>query len=268
MHPREEAVSRISRPARVLEPSPPAVHEAPWFADDPVAGPGVSPIGSGPGTWDKAVHANASLKGFASEHWLGAWKRLGPVPEHLVEVRLALHRVAEDTMKPAREAAEGAKFGLRWTRGGFGTPFFGADEQIRVEGARLIRQSGARVVEDDPIEVDEVAARFVGDWFGFAFSVLEELRAGAPDGDATRVQIWPEHFDAAIELGSEEAGERAAFGFSPGDENHPEPYVYVAPWSSEGFEELPFAALLAAPDQRAAALEFLRARIAPSTGSA
>ena len=81
------------------------------------------------------------------------------------------------------------------------------------------------------------------------------------------MQIWPEHFDAALELGDEQAGARAAYGCSPGDEAHAEPYIYVAPWTAPpagelwqaaGFPgaELSYAELLAADDPRALALEF------------
>jgi hypothetical protein len=62
-----------------------------------------------------------------------------------------------------------------------------------------------------------------------------------------------------------------AIGVSPGDEDHPEPYLYVAPWTAEisgelwnatAFKgaELGYADLLAAEDQRRAALDFLRER--------
>jgi hypothetical protein len=44
------------------------------------------------------------------------------------------------------------------------------------------------------------------------------------------VRIWPEHFDAAIEMGGEAAGRRATYGGSPGDVHHTEPYLYVSPW--------------------------------------
>ncbi len=42
--------------------------------------------------------------------------------------------------RPARYHANG-KIGLRFTRAGFGTPFFGADEQVRVaaDGVAVIR---------------------------------------------------------------------------------------------------------------------------------
>ena len=82
--------------------------------------------------------------------------------------------------------------------------------------------------------------RFLGDWYGFAYSVLEELRAGAGAGARrpARVQLWPEHFDAAVDLGAEAGGRRATFGASPGDGEHPEPYLYVAPWSPPDDGEL------------------------------
>ncbi len=73
----------------------------------------------------------------------------------------------------------------------------------------------------------------LGDWFGFAASVLEELRARAPDGAGTRVQVWPEHFDASVDLGDEMGGHRGTFGASPGDEQHPLPYLYVTHWAEQ-----------------------------------
>ena len=33
-------------------------------------------------------------------------------------------------------------------------------------------------------------------------------------------------------MGDEAAGKRANYGLSPGDENHPDPYFYVGPWSA------------------------------------
>ena len=100
------------------------------------------------------------------------------------------------------------------------------------------------------------------------------MRAEArPEWEPSRVQIWPEHFDAALEIGNESAEQRSALGGSPGDESHPEPYMYVAPWTARpsgelwqasGFPgaELAYAELLRSPDPRAAALEFFRDRLA------
>ncbi|MFI5047749.1 MAG: hypothetical protein ACHQIG_11855, partial [Acidimicrobiia bacterium] len=208
-----------------------------------------------------------------------------------------------------RQAANG-RIGLRFTSGGFGTPFFahaGESVQLRVEGTELLiaragtRETLARATLLDAARVrqeldpalpaaetrvdlgyhtttslttevlegaDDTSGALLGDWYGFGCSVLEELRAGAPDADATRCQIWPEHFDLAIELGDADAEGRAAFGASPGDAAHPDPYLYVSPWAEPPADphwndtafrgaSLPYAALTGDPvTARARALEF------------
>jgi hypothetical protein len=306
MNAQHEAYERIGRryQARVLEPSPPAVGEGPWFADDPVARGQVpagkvvvSPVGTGELTWDELAATDPDLADWCGERWLAAYHRLGPAPAKLVPTRIALHRVAEQVVAPARRKANG-KIGLRYTRGGFGTPFFGADIQIRVRGTKLVVQDatgertapittleavadhvGHDLLPDDVkldrqlLDVDPVAGAFLGEWYGFAASVLEELRASAGDSlDPSRVQLWPEHFDLAVELGSEANGARAAYGISPGDDDHPQPYLYVAPWSAPARNELWQAAgfpgaellypeLLDVADQRQTALDFFRARL-------
>jgi hypothetical protein len=35
------------------------------------------------------------------------------------------------------------------------------------------------------------------------------------------IQLWPSHFDIALELGDEAGGGRANYGFSPCDDEHP-----------------------------------------------
>src|SRR5688500_13105110 len=151
-NPRAEAQDMLGGDyeARVLEPSPPAVTEDPW-TDDPVD-PGevpegrllVSPVGHrGDLTWDEVVEIEAELGAgpWAAERWLGAWKRLEPLPGSFAETRTALHKVAEGVVSPARKPEN--EISLRFTRGGFGTPFFeqdGADCQVRVEHGELVRQ--------------------------------------------------------------------------------------------------------------------------------
>ena len=282
-NPRAEAEDKLGGDyeARVLEPSPPAVSEPP-FTDDPVA-PGevpegrrlVSPVSHrGDLTWDEVVEleSDSGLEPWAAERWLGAWKRLEPLPDSFPDTRAALHRVAEGVVAPARKPEN--EISLRYTRGGFGTPFFeqdGRDCQVRVEDGELVRQRGAEE-EREPIDgVDPAAAAALGDFYGFACSVLEELRAQQADEDPSLVLLWPEHFDIAIELGSEARGTRANYGASPGDADHDEPYLYVGPWNAEvsgelwnasGFTgaELSYAELLEAPDQRRAALDFMLER--------
>jgi hypothetical protein len=68
----------------------------------------------------------------------------------------------------------------------------------------------------------------VADWFGFATHVLERTRRTAGADDVSRVQLWPEHFDPAFEVGSNARGAPPGYGASPGDDAHPEPYLYVA----------------------------------------
>lgn len=303
---RREAEERLQGKyeARVLEPSPPTVNKAPWFADDPIAlGAGplarsvVSPVSNGDIHWDELARGEEELAEWCASRWLGAWRRLEQPPEHLVRTRGALHKVAEHVISPTRKRANG-KIALRYTWGGFGTPFFGNDVQIRVAGDALIVQVGERVQHgrlttledaaefigfdltrydlagaDEPLEVDADASCWLGEWFGFAASVLQQLRAESPtELEVSRVQLWPEHFDLAVELGSEQEGRRATYGMSPGDEQHEEPYVYVSPWegvpddavlwNARGFRgaELSYGELLQAGNQREHALAFLRAR--------
>jgi hypothetical protein len=197
---------------------------------------------------------------------------LEPLPATFQDTRLALHRLAQDVISPAREKETG-RIGLRATPGGFGTPFFGEDVRVRVDGGELVRESrqGERREPVDGIDAD--ASRALGGWYAFGDSLLEEFRAEAEPAEAPSiVQLWPEHFDIAIELGDEGAGTRANYGFSPGDETHAEPYVYVGPWSAErargalwnaeGFPgaEIGYTQLLGAPDPRRDALSFLRER--------
>jgi hypothetical protein len=139
-------------------------------------------------------------------------------------------------------------------------------------------EPGSAAAEHDSPELDDLDRRlatraevgdFLGDWFGFATAQLEELRA-TTGATADRVQLWPGHFDAAIAIGDDSAGALATYGFSPGDHDHPEPYVYVAAfgdvdrsvdfWNEPGFAgaSLPYAELLAAPDDYERAGRFLR----------
>src|SRR6266508_4155707 len=222
-NPRREAQELVGDAfdARVLEPSPPAVVDGDLFADDPVAlaGPAgrpvLAPVSSADLTWDQWLGERPERAPWAAARWLGAWRRLPPLPPAYADTRLALHRLVVYVASPARQRVNG-KMALRWTFGGLGTPFFGDDEQVRVAGAGLVRQRGpaaeaaeittlnaaAELVLDGPpdlawaekfdvpaagdlderLAVDPGAAAFLGDWFGFAWSVLEELRAEPADG--------------------------------------------------------------------------------------
>ncbi len=197
---------------------------------------------------------------------------LSALPPEYTATRAALHRLAEDVLKPARERVTG-RFGLRALPGGFGTAPYGDVTQIHVDGTELVTREGTTVTRQPIAGIDEAAAAALASWFAFGAGVLEELRAEtALEHDPTPPQLWPEHFDVAIELGADARGVRAGYGASPGDELHAAPYLYVVPWRAAAARgalwnatafsgaELSYAELLGAEDRRAAALHFFRAR--------
>ena len=312
-HPRREARHHLPGgfDARVLEPYPPDDVDPDWYADDPTHPAGtaglVTPIPGEGVSWSGLAECDARVGAFAHDHWLDGTRRLGPLPAAYDTTRQALHQVAFFALAPMRFAHTG-KLGLRYTSGGFGTPFFigisGTDEQVRVEADLLVHQIGDGVRTTSittldaatqflglayqeewfdafhdplspagrhtPLEVDSVASAAVGDWFGFSTHVLERFRRSGGE-DVSRIQLWPEHFDPALEAGSADRGQRASYGASPGDDGRPEPYLYVTPWgevdgsdpfwNAESFTGavLGHHELRAASDPYRAALAFLEA---------
>jgi hypothetical protein len=219
------------------------------------------------------------------------------LPDSFAATRDALHRVAEEIVAPARKPDN--EIALRRTPGGFGTPPFdldGTETQIRVEGVELVVSRGgederialgslaeagaalgAELLPGGPpadasaLELDPEAAARLADFYEFSDGALREaLESFSPEASPSEINLWPEHFDLAFEAGSEEAGSRANYGASPGDENHPEPYLYVGPWSEVEGElwdataftgaELSYRELASAPDPAAAAREFFTSR--------
>jgi hypothetical protein len=222
---------------------------------------------------------------------------IDPLPEGFAATREALHRVAEQLVAPARKPDN--EIALQATPGGFGTPVFefgGEKVQVRVDGAVLVVHrggeekraplttlaAGAELIgadlfpegvpaDDTPLEIDPAAAAQLGRWYALAAHALERLRGDWAAEDPPPANLWPEHFDIAIEAGSEADGRRANYGFSPGDADHDEPYLYVGPWSAEvsgdlwngnGFNgaELGYHEIAAAEDPLALVLDFCHAR--------
>lgn len=226
---------------------------------------------------------------------------LRELPRRFAATREAFHQVAFFAIAPARYKSVG-RMGLKDTPGGFGTPEF-AGQIARVEGDLLIHENDGNIASQTistiraaaeffgneyeeqwfadfhdplapsepnaPLSVSAAASSALGDWFEFGFRVLNEVRAHGVEGDdVSEVQLWPEHFDPATELGDYEKGQRASFGASPGDGAHPEPYLYVASWSEidraneywndESFNGagLSYADLLAADDPVGKAVDF------------
>ncbi|MDE0700864.1 MAG: hypothetical protein F4Y27_07785 [Acidimicrobiaceae bacterium] len=274
-NPAAEAAAKLggATTALVLEPSPPANQTEPFFADDPAAIPAdaattVGPTSAADRTWAQVVAERPELSGWAADRWLAAYRPLSPVPDRYCEARNAYHRLAYSVIAEARRCAN-TKFGLRYTRGGFGTPFFGDDQQVRVQDGLLVVQQGAEVrhsaitslraagefvgvqpgtaaaEHDSPplgdVDSDLGASRstgaFLAEWFGFSWAVLEELRVTPGAVDAERTQLWPGHFDPAAAIGDVEQDQRATYGCSPGDDAHDEPYLYVGAWGEVDRED-------------------------------
>ncbi len=184
------------------------------------------------------------------------------LPPGFAESRRALHLITFYAFSYARQLVEDEVWCVP-TPGGLGTPSF-EERVLRVEGLDLVEEIGgvetnreristlraalafagvefdrARGERNDveiPHDLDEVfnidprAVSALAAFYAIGAEVLEDVLAGAVDGEETAVRLWNEHFDLAIEVGSEERHRRASVGFSPGDEHIPVPYVYVVAW--------------------------------------
>jgi hypothetical protein len=207
----------------------------------------------------------------------------------------------------ARHASTG-RFGLVATPGGFGTAAFGDDHAVvRVADGVLVVERGAGVARrpvhgssladlaalagvdlaapfdvghdtpplgdvDEPLDVDPAAARLLGSWYALGWRVLDAVAAHA--AAPSRVQLWPEHFDAGCDVAvGPGPDDRCNLGASPGDGPAGTPYLYVGPWGPQrpgdaGYWNAPFGATLgydelrSAPDPVAAGAAFLRRGVA------
>lgn len=185
------------------------------------------------------------------------------LPSGLVETRDKLHQLAFFALAPARYKAMG-RMGLRATPGGLGTPEF-EGRVARIDGDLLVFESEGNIATQtittirsatefigveyeevwfpdfgDPLppadpdlelSLDIEGVKAIAEWFDFGYQALARLRGyGGADDAVSEIQIWPEHFDAATEMGAQAKGQRASYGASPGDGAHPEPYLYVSAW--------------------------------------
>ena len=197
---------------------------------------------------------------------------LVPLSDSFPATRLAMHRVAAYVVSPARRRAMG-RMGLRAAPGGLATPTFAGPEgmtTVGVAGVDLVVHSdgGHRherlstlaaagsfvgiepdvtwaaeldIPEPGPLDadlgIDPADAAALAAWFRFGWEILDALSMDGDSPHASEPQLWPEHFDPAIEIGDPAGTTRASYGFSPGDVSadatagpEPLPYVYVAPW--------------------------------------
>jgi hypothetical protein len=232
---------------------------------------------------------------------------LPALPQEHVTTRRELQRVAAHVLARRRHALSG-RFGLRATPGGIGTPAAGPDgEVVRLAGATLVRErtgerastevldlttaslaQAAALVEvdlgadfsvggdtppvgdvDRPLGLAPDVVAVLAAWFAFGWGALDAAVAGAgPEAAPTVVQLWPEHFDAGCDLAAA-PGRRTNLGASAGDDDHPEPYLYLGPWDADrpgdaDYWNAPFGARLGYPalreaeDPSALALGFFR----------
>lgn len=204
--------------------------------------------------------------------------------DDLARTRNTLQRIAVHVLARARWAHT-ERFGLRVVPGGIATPAFGPDsEVVRIAGALLVREmrvdgeartvvrriEGASLRDlaavagvsldpafsvghdtpplgdlDAPLVLSPANAEHLWAWFEIAARALD--RFVLPVGAPSVVQLWPEHFDVAID--TDTASGRANVGASAGDGYCSEPYVYVGPWGPErpgdsAFWNAPFGATL------------------------
>jgi hypothetical protein len=218
---------------------------------------------------------------------------LAPLPDGYADTREALQRVATHVLARRRFALSG-KFGLRATPGGFGTPACGPDhEVVRVTGTHLVRErtgdasttatldlrgatlaEAAALVDVDldlpfeaghdtppvgdptaPLTVDRDGAAALAEWYRLGWSAIDAAVAElGPDAGPSVAQLWPEHFDAGIDVAAA-PGRRANLGASPGDGFSAQPYLYVGPWDADrpgdpSYWNAPFGAVLAHDELR------------------
>lgn len=225
--------------------------------------------------------------------------------------RAELHRIATHVLARGQHASTG-RIGLRPSPGGFSTLPYGDDQtRLRVSGTTLVRESAtpasSRAISIDgrslaelagfagvdlttefragsdtpsmgdpasPITIGAHASRRIGAWFDLAAQALDEVLGRTVVWAAPSLpQLWPEHFDLAIDLAydvTSPAERRVNLGGSAGDDHHPEPYLYVGPWTLDrpgdpDYWNVAFGAVLgrdrlgAADDDVATAVEFFLA---------
>ena len=167
--------------------------------------------------------------------------------------------------------------GLRFSLGGFGTPFFGIENrQVRLEGPDVVVQTGEDDVAFEPVTTLTAAAEHVGAKLDATVSeCFDAPRWATPTSPSPR-PAWPSSSPATgsaspgrcwsrsgprpraraqsgaavaralrrrLRPGDESAGRRAGYGCSPGDhhaDGDPEPYLYFSLWERDRVPENSF----------------------------
>lgn len=210
------------------------------------------------------------------------------LPDSFVATRESLLRVAVHIVARARSQATGRFGLRPTVGGFGTPEFGDDLTRVRVSGALLVRETGgtdgatstvidiggstlaelAEVARVDlaadldvghdtpplgdttvPLVVDPASATALAAWYGLVGTALDRVTEQLPEEAApTMAQLWPEHFDVALDAAAAE-GRRVNLGGSPGDGSRPQPYAYVGPWTDDrpgdaSFWNAPFGAVL------------------------
>jgi hypothetical protein len=217
-----------------------------------------------------------------------------------VSTRESLHRVAEHVVAKTR-FLDDREIRLTAFPGGFATPPLSDGTRVRVDIDHLVidAPSGSRrsplttignaaafagiepgfptelyepatsFDPDQPLSIDRRSAEVLAAWYGFTAEVLAAFATEIADAHPSQLILWPEHFDQAFFTEDTDEARRANYGASPGDEGHPEPYMYVGPWGPTASNDywnaatfngavLALSELLSADDASEVAMQFLR----------
>jgi hypothetical protein len=193
-----------------------------------------------------------------------------PSDEALAVTRQSLHRAAEHLLAAARKRASG-EITLRPAANGIATPPLPDGRVVALEGGEVVvrwpggekraplttladaagavglepgfpwtkHRPGTTFEPHAPLAVDPTVAAALARWFALGEEALSALAGEVKDELPSTPQIFPEHFDLGITAGN------VNYGFSPGDDAIPAPYVYVGPHGAltyDPFWNAPFGA--------------------------
>jgi hypothetical protein len=177
-----------------------------------------------------------------------------PSTDGLRATRESLHRAAEHLLAAARKRASG-EITLVPAPGGVATPALPDGRVVALEGSEVVvrgpdavrraqlttladageavglqpgfpwtkHRPGTEYEPDAALYVDPEAAAALAGWFALGEEALVALATETLAEQPSTPQIFPEHFDLGITAGA------VNYGFSPGDDAIPTPYVYVGP---------------------------------------
>lgn len=198
--------------------------------------------------------------------------------EELVAGRASLHAVAERILAADLYARTGY-VGLRPTVDGFGQPevLTGGERRrarivrntlvvqhdvsetrhelttlgdlaaaVGIElGGDLPYEPSSDAAPSTPVAISETAAKAFAVTLAFSASALERVRRAAWESNPSIYQLWPEHFDLAVQIGSVMIG--ASLGDALSVDGRRTPYLYVSPEevpAPDGYWNEPYGAAI------------------------